>query len=149
MSLIVSKDSPKSSQPKLFAQSLAQFLRGEHYFLEAFLCARQPPTQAAYIEGVVHHLLRIFRLRQKSLVRAVLLSLGAFAASLHLAGFPHIESLHGSYWQILALLVAVWGMAETARCLQRKWSFYHAGVLILLYSELMILAAIVLMLFAP
>jgi hypothetical protein len=107
------------------------------------------PTQAAYIEGVVHHLLRIFRLRQKSLVRAVLLSLGAFAASLHLAGFPHLESLHGSYWQILALLVAVWGMAETARCLQRKWSFYHAGVLILLYSELMILAAIVLMLFAP
>ena len=82
-------------------------------------------------------------------MRAVLLSLGAFAASLHLAGFPHIESLHGSYWQILALLVAVWGMAETARCLQRKWSFYHAGVLILLYSELMILAAIVVMLFAP
>lgn len=107
---------------------------------------RYPPL---YIEGVVHHLLKIFRLRQKSLVRAVLLSLGAFAASLHLAGFPHIENLHGSYWQILALLVAVWGMAETARCLQRKWSFYHAGVLILLYSELMILAAIVVMLFAP
>jgi hypothetical protein len=107
------------------------------------------PLQAAYIEGVVHHLLLIFRLRQKSLVRAILLSLGAFAASLHLAGFPHIENLHGSYWQILALLVAVWGMAETARCLQRKWSFYHAGVLILLYSELMILAAIVVMLFAP
>jgi hypothetical protein len=97
----------------------------------------------------VHHLLKIFRLRQKSLVRAILLSLGAFAASLHLAGFPHIENLHGSHWQILALLVAVWGMAETARCLQRKWSFYHAGVLILLYSELMILAAIVVMLFAP
>jgi hypothetical protein len=114
------------------------------------LCPQRPaPAQAAYIEGVVHHLLKIFRLRQKSLVRAVLLSLGAFAASLHLAGFPHVENLHGSYWQILALLVAVWGMAETARCLQRKWSFYHAGVLILLYSELMILAAIVVMLFAP
>lgn len=107
------------------------------------------PAQAAYIEGVVHHLLKIFRLRQKSLVRAVLLSLGAFAASLHIAGFPHIENLHSSYWQILALLVAIWGMAETARCLQRKWSFYHAGVLLLLYADLMILAAIVLMLFAP
>jgi hypothetical protein len=102
-----------------------------------------------YIEGVVHHLLTIFRLRQKSLVRAVLLSLGAFAASLRLAGFPHIENLHGSYWQILALLVAAWGMAETARCLQRKWSFYHAGVLLLLYADLMILAAIVVMLVAP
>jgi hypothetical protein len=97
----------------------------------------------------VHHLLAIFRLRQKSLVRAVLLSLGAFAASLRLAGFPHVENLHGSYWQILVLMVAVWGMAETARCLQRKWSFYHAGVLLLLYADLMILAAIVLMLIAP
>jgi hypothetical protein len=34
-------------------------------------------------------------------------------------------------------------MFETARCLRRKWSLYHAGVLILLYSDLMILAAIV------
>jgi hypothetical protein len=31
-------------------------------------------------------------------------------------------------------------MFETARCLGRRWSFYHAGVLILLYAELMILA---------
>ena len=88
----------------------------------------------------------IFRLRQKSLPRAIFLSLGAFAASLRLAGFPHIENLHGSRWQILALLVAAWGMAETARCLQRHWSLYHAGVMILLYANLMILAAIVVLL---
>lgn len=94
----------------------------------------------------MHLLLSFFRLRQKSLPRAILLSLGAFAASLRLAGFPHIENIHGSHWQILALLVAAWGMAETARCLQRKWSFYHAGVLIFLYTDLMILAAIVVML---
>ena len=37
---------------------------------------------------------------------------------------------------------ACWGMVETARCLSRKWSLYHAGVLILLYSELMILALV-------
>lgn len=94
----------------------------------------------------MHLLLSIFRLRQKSLPRAILLSLGAFAASLHLAGFPQIQNLHGSWWQILALAVAAWGMAETARCLQRKWSLYHAGVLILLYANLMILAAIVVLL---
>jgi hypothetical protein len=40
-------------------------------------------------------------------------------------------------------------MAETARCLQRKWSFYHAGVLILLYTDLMILAGIVVLLAVP
>ena len=91
----------------------------------------------------------IFRLRQKSLVRAIVLSLGAFGSSLRLAGFPSIENLHGSRWQILALLVAAWGMAETARCLERRWSFYHAGVLLLLYSDLMILAAIVVLLAMP
>jgi hypothetical protein len=87
--------------------------------------------------------LSIFRLRQKSLPRGVLLSLGGFFLALGLAGFPDITKLHGSRWEIVALLVAAWGMAETARCLQRRWSLYHAGVLILLYADLMILAAIV------
>ncbi len=94
---------------------------------------------------MVQPLLAIFRLRQKSLPRALLLSLGSFAASLRLAGFPYIEDLHGSRWQIVALLFAVWGMAETARCLHRRWSLYHAGILLLLYADLMILAMIVYM----
>lgn len=79
----------------------------------------------------------------------MLLSLGAFAVSLRLAGFPDIDNLHGSHWQILALLVAAWGMAETARCLRRKYSLYHAGVLLLLYANLMILAGIVVLLAVP
>ncbi len=82
-------------------------------------------------------------------MRAIILSVGAFAASLRLAGFPYIQDLHGSRWQFLALLVAAWGMAETARCLQRQWSFYHAGVLVLLYANLMILAAIVVLMALP
>ena len=79
----------------------------------------------------------------------MLFSLGAFAASLRLAGFPYINNLHGSRWQFLALLVAAWGMAETARCLRREWNLYHAGVLILLYTNLMILAGIVFLLAVP
>lgn len=82
----------------------------------------------------------IIHLRQKSLLRGLILSLGAFVASLWLAGFPHIENTHGSHWQIVLLLVEAWGMGEVARCLQRKWSFYHGGVLLLLYANLMILA---------
>ncbi len=93
--------------------------------------------------------LAIFSLRQKSLVRGVCLSLGAFAASLLLAGFPYIDNLHGSRWQVLAVLSAVWGMGETARCIRRRWSLYHAGVLILLYSELMILMLAVFLTFYP
>ena len=91
----------------------------------------------------------LFRLRQKSLTRAILLSLGAFAASLRLAGFPYIDDLHSSDWQFLALLVAAWGMVETFRCLQRRWSLYHAGILILLYADLMILAGIVALMAVP
>jgi hypothetical protein len=71
------------------------------------------------------------------------LSVGAFVASLLLAGFPHIENLHGSRWQIAALLIAAWGMGETARCLHRRWDLYHAGIMLLLYANLMILAMIV------
>ena len=75
------------------------------------------------------------------LLRGVLLALGALAASLRLAGLPFAGraprlAMADSCWP----LVVFWAMVETARCLSRRWSLYHAGVLILLYSELMILA---------
>ena len=82
----------------------------------------------------------IFRLRQRSLLRGIVLSLGALLASMRLAGFPNANHLHASNWQFLPVLAAAWGMVDTARCLSRRWSLHHAGVLILLYSELMILA---------
>ena len=85
----------------------------------------------------------VLRLRKPSLVRGVVLSLGAFAVSLRLAGFPHIELLHRSNWQIAVLVAALLGLAETARCLKRKWSLYHAGVLILLYTDLLILTMVI------
>ena len=89
-----------------------------------------------------------FLLRQRSLVRGIVLAVGAFALSLRLGGFPNINALHSSHWQIIAALIAFWGMVETARCLGRRWTLYHAGVLILLYTDLMILAmAVVLFLF--
>jgi len=93
--------------------------------------------------------LAILHMRQKSLLRGIVLSLGAFAASLLLAGFPHIEDLHGSRWQIITLIAGVWGMADVARCLQRRWSLYHAGILLLLYADLMILAMIVFLVAYP
>lgn len=97
----------------------------------------------------MHFRLGIFRLRQRSLARGVVLSLTAFAAGLRLAGFPYIENLHGSSWQFLTLLLAGWGMGETARCLSQRWSLYYAGVLLLLYADVMILAMIVFLLAYP
>ncbi len=84
----------------------------------------------------------VFELRKKSLVRAIMLSVGALLLSLRLAGFPRVNDLHSSHWQILLWIVALWGMTETARCLRQSWNLYHAGVMILLYTNLMILTLI-------
>jgi len=83
--------------------------------------------------------LSIFRIDQKSLVRALVLALGGLALSLRLAGFPALDSPHPSPWQAVVIPIVAWAMIETVRCLKSRWSFYHAGVVILLYSELMIL----------
>ena len=83
--------------------------------------------------------LSIFRIDQKSLARALVLALGGLALSLRLAGFPAPDSPHPSPWQAFVIPIVAWAMIETARCLKSRWSFYHAGVVILLYSELMIL----------
>jgi hypothetical protein len=91
----------------------------------------------------------IFRPRSKSLLRGVLLSLAALAASLRLEGFPDADHLNASLWQILVVPFVCWGMVETARCLGRKWSLYHAGVLILLYAELLILALVLFLCLYP
>jgi hypothetical protein len=91
----------------------------------------------------------IFRLRQRSILRAIVLALGAFAISLRMAGFPYIEELHSSAWQFLPTLAILWAILETARCLGRKWSLYHAGVLILLWTDLMILTLAVILWIYP
>ncbi len=86
--------------------------------------------------------LSILRLRQRSLARGVLLALGALAASLWVAGYPFKNGFRAGSWQILILPIVCLAMADTFRCLRSRWSLYHAGVLILLYSELMILALV-------
>ncbi len=78
-----------------------------------------------------------------------MLSLLAFSVSLRLGGFPNINALHASHWQVVSALIAFWAMVETARCLGRRWTLYHAGVLILLYTDLMILAMTVVLFLYP
>jgi hypothetical protein len=98
---------------------------------------------------VAHPPASFFRLRRPSIVRGILLSVTAFALSLRLGGFPNIDNLHSSRWQAVPVLMTLAGMAELARCLGRRWSLYHAGVLILLYTGLMILAMAVFLFFYP
>jgi len=101
------------------------------------------------VRGVVHTRTSFFQLRRPSLLRGTVLAITAFAASLRLGGFPDINALHSSRWQIFAAAVAFWGMVETARCLGRHSTLYYAGVLLLLYTDLMILAMAVLLFLYP
>ena len=79
----------------------------------------------------------------------MLLALCAFAASLRLGGFPDINALHASRWQILSVAVAFGAIVETTRCMKRRWSLYQAGVLILLYTDVMIMGMAVFLFFYP
>jgi hypothetical protein len=77
--------------------------------------------------------------RCRSLIRGTALVLGSLAASLLLSGFPHV---HTAWPLVFAVLAALWGTYDTVRCLRLKWSFYHGGVLLLLYMDVMALTMI-------
>ena len=88
----------------------------------------------------------ILQLQRKSLVRGTVLALGSLWVSFRLSGFPEV---HICLWLIAPLLTASAATWDTARCLQKRWSFYHGGVLILLYVDLMVLLMISFLLLAP
>jgi hypothetical protein len=88
----------------------------------------------------------VFHLRCRSLLRGTLVVLASFAAAIAASGFPN---LHPSPWLLLPALGAIYGTWETTRCLRQRWSFYHGGVLLLLYADILVLAMIVFLLLYP
>lgn len=84
-------------------------------------------------------LLSILRLRRSSVYRAVLLLVVSFGLSALLARSPALAAPSRNLWQFVPALLAAWSMIESFRSLERRWSFYHAGVLMLLYAGLMML----------
>ncbi len=87
-----------------------------------------------------------FNFRARSLVRGTVLVLASLAASLLLSGFPQI---HPAWPIAFAVIAALWGTYETTRCLRLRWSFYHGGVLLLLYMDVTALTMILFLLFYP
>jgi hypothetical protein len=88
----------------------------------------------------------VFNIRARSLLRGTVLVLGSLVLALVLGGFPDV---HGSALLVVPTCLAVWGTWETTRCLQRRWSFYHGGVLLLLYADVLALALILFLLLYP
>ncbi len=73
----------------------------------------------------------------------VLVSLGA---ALLLSDFPQNRA---NPFLILPAMVASLGTIDTIRCMQRRWNFYHGGVLLCIYMDLMALCMILFFLFYP
>ena len=84
--------------------------------------------------------------RKRSLVRANLLVLLALLAAFRLSNFPHNRL---SYWIVLPLLLSFVGTADTCRCMRTRWSWYHGGVVLCAYMDLMAVCMIAFFLVYP
>jgi hypothetical protein len=74
------------------------------------------------------------------------LVLGSLILAFAWAGFPEA---HADPRLILPAILASAGTADTTRCLRLKWSFYHGGVILLLYMDIMAIAMILFLLIYP
>jgi hypothetical protein len=90
--------------------------------------------------------LAAFNFRAHSLFRGTTLVLASLAAALLFSGFPQV---HTDGALAFAALGALWGTYETLRCLRLKWSFYHGGVMLLLYMDVIALTMIFFLLLYP
>ncbi len=93
-----------------------------------------------------HHVPDILNLRQRSLVRANAVVWASLVCSVLISKFPHTRA---SALQIFPALLALAGSADTLRCLRKRWSFYHAGVLLCVYMDLMVVSVILFLLLYP
>jgi hypothetical protein len=88
----------------------------------------------------------IFHPRQRSLARGNLLVLSSILLTFWLSDFPHNRAT-------LLLLVpsatVILGTVDTARCIRRRWSFYHGGVILCLYMDLMAITLVLFSLLYP
>ena len=72
--------------------------------------------------------------RRRSLARATLLVLLSFFAAAWLSDFPHNRA---NPFLVFPTFFALVGTADTVRCIRKRWSLYHGGVLFLIYMDLM------------
>lgn len=79
-------------------------------------------------------------------MRASTLVLGSLAVAIPLSHYPHIQR---APLLVLPVLIALVGTADTVRCIQRRWSFYHAGVMLFVSMDMMTVTLMLFFLFYP
>jgi len=88
----------------------------------------------------------IFNLRHRSLTRGNTLVFASIVLTILLSGFPHTRA---TLLLLFPTLLSFAGTADTVRCVQKRWSFYHAGVLLCIYMDLMAICLILFFLIYP
>jgi hypothetical protein len=88
----------------------------------------------------------IFHLRRRSLARGSAMVLLSLVAALFLSNFPHNRP---NLFLIIPAIIAGIGTVDTIRCMQRRWSFYHAGVILCIYMDIMVVGMILFFLCYP
>ena len=89
---------------------------------------------------------RLLDLKQKSLLRANLLVVLSLLAALPLSDFPHNRA---NLLLLIPAFFAVAGTVDTVRNMRRVYSFYHAGVILCIYMDLMAVFMILFFLVYP
>ena len=89
----------------------------------------------------------LFNPRARSLLRGSLARHPQLSpAALLLAHFP---DNHPTPLLILPTLLATAGIVDHLRCMRPSWSWYHGGVLLCIYADLMVLSMILFFLIYP
>jgi len=88
----------------------------------------------------------ILNLRRHSLARGNTLVIASLLVSVLLSDFPHNRA---TMLLIFPTLLAMVGTGETVRCMRLRWGYYHAGVILCIYMDLMILCMILFFLIYP
>lgn len=84
--------------------------------------------------------------RCRSLPRGTLLVLGSLGAALVLSHFPHLQT---NLWLLLPLSLILVGTLDTARCMRKRWDFYHGGVILSVYMDLLVFILVLFLLLYP
>jgi hypothetical protein len=84
--------------------------------------------------------------RQRSLLRSAILVLGSLLSALLMSGWPDDRA---SLKLAIPSFVALFGFADTFRCLRSRWNFYHGAVVLMLYMDVMALAIILFLFLYP
>ncbi len=84
--------------------------------------------------------------RRRSLIRGNLLVFASVVLATLLSRFPH---LHATLWLVVPVFGCLAGMADTLRCIQKRWNFYHGGVMLCLYMDLLAIMLVLFFLFYP